>query len=171
MQDTNKTIAPMSGTLSITSGAFADGEHIPPVYTCDGDNMSPPLAIAGVPDGAQSLVLIMDDPDVPTAVRPDGMFVHWVLFNIPPDTAIIPAGESVGVAGLNTRGDNAYTGACPPPQYEPTQHRYMFKLYALDTTLDLSEGATKEDVESAMGEHVMAEAQLMGLYDRSDSAE
>ena len=156
-----------TSTLTLTSPAFENGGLIPAKYTCDEDRMlSPQLLISGVPEEAKSLALIMDDPDVPKAIHPDGMFDHWTLFNIPPQTTGIPEGGSAGIAGANGAGKNAYTGPCPPPQYEPSEHRYFFKLYALDTELTLQAGASKEEVEKAMQGHVVGEVQLMGRYKR-----
>lgn len=152
--------------MQITSPAFRDGERIPEKYTCDGDRfLSPPLDIAGVPSEAQSLALIADDPDVPKALG-GGTFTHWVLFNIPPVTTTIPEGAPVWTSGANTRGEPRYTGPCPPPGYEPSTHRYFFKLYALDTTLDIAEGAAKEAVEAAMSSHILATAELIGTYSK-----
>jgi len=156
----------MTSEPKITSSAFAEGASIPSKFTCDGDQVSPPLSISGVPEGAKSLVLIMDDPDVPKQLKPDGVFDHWVLFNIPPSTTEIPEGGSVGTPGGNGAGKNAYTGPCPPPQYEPSEHRYFFKLYALDTELPLKAGASKADVLKSLEGHVLAQAQLVGKYKR-----
>ena len=154
-------------TLSLTSSAFAEDASIPSRFTCDGDrSVSPPLSMAGVPQGTKSLALIMDDPDVPKALYGDGVFDHWVLFNIPPETREIPEGGSAGVAGANSAGENAYTGPCPPPQYEPSEHRYVFKLYALDSELSLQAGAGKADMEKAMEGHILAQTQLVGRYKR-----
>lgn len=154
-------------TLTISSPAFEQNERIPAAYTCDERReLNPPLTISGAPAGTRSLVLIVDDPDVPKQIKPEGLFVHWVLFNIPPDTVRIGEGEKPGTQGVNGSGNSAYTGPCPPPQYEPSEHRYFFKLYALDTMLELSSGATKEAVEIAMKGHVLSEAQLMGTYKR-----
>jgi Raf kinase inhibitor-like YbhB/YbcL family protein len=154
--------------MKLTSSAFEKGASIPAKYSCDGDRfLSPPLTISGVPKKAQSLVLIMDDPDVPKEFIPSGIFVHWVSFNIPPETKEIPEGMKIGVLGVNGRGEIQYTGPCPPPDREPKAHRYVFKLFALDTPLTLSEGATKEDVETAMGGHVLAHAELIGMYSRA----
>ncbi len=161
----SSTASPMS-TLTITSPQFANNGSIPARYTCDGEQVSPPLSISGAPEGTKSLALIMEDPDVPKQLKPDGMFDHWVLFNIPPETSAIPSGGTVGVAGANGAGKNAYTGPCPPPQYEPSTHRYFFKLYALDTDLALSAGASKADVEKVMQGHILGEAQLVGTYKR-----
>ena len=146
--------------MKLTSSAFSDGGIIPSVHTCEGKNSAPPLAVSGVPNGAKSLVLIMDDPDVPKTLRADGMYDHWVIFNIPPGAHTIDARS--GIQGRNTNGQNQYIGPCPPDR----QHRYFFKLYALDTMLDLSAGAAKKQVEWAMQGHVLAHCQLMGLYEK-----
>ncbi len=154
--------------MRITSSAFEDGALIPSLYTCDGNRtLSPALSFTDVPEDTVSLVLIMDDPDVPKALRPDGVFDHWVLFNIPPETRGIPEGGTVGIAGANGRGEPAYAGPCPPPEYEPSEHRYFFKLYALDSTLSFSEGVTKKEVEQAMEGHILQQAQLVGRYQRT----
>ncbi len=149
--------------MELTSPAFFHDSVIPARYTCDGDNVNPPLVIGGVPEQAVSLVLIMDDPDVPKHLRADGMWDHWVVFNIPPQTReIAENSEPSGVHGLGTGGNLKYSGPCPPDR----EHRYFFKLYALDCKLDLAEGASKAEVEQAMAGHIMAEAELMGSYDR-----
>lgn len=153
-------------TLSITSPVFDNGGEIPSRYTCDGEQVSIPLSFGGVPEGTQSLALIVDDPDVPKQVKPDGMFVHWVLFNIPPMATGIPEGGSVGITAKNGAGQNFYAGPCPPKQYEPSEHRYFFKLYALDTLLQLTENTTKEDLLTAMQGHIIEEAQLLGRYQK-----
>lgn len=158
----------MTKTFSLTSTAFENNGIIPAKYTCDGDRtINPPLIFSNVPEAAKSLVLIMDDSDVPKQLHPDGVFDHWVVFNIPVDTKMIPEGGSVpGVAGANGAGANAYTGPCPPPQYEPSEHRYIFKLYALIASLDLPAGATKEQVLDALAPLVLAETELIGRYSR-----
>lgn len=153
----------MESTLTLTSSAFADQGSMDSRFTCDGANTSPPLSISGVPAEAKSLVLIMDDPDVPTSVRADGMWDHWIKFNIPPETREIPENtEPPGISGAGTRGNLAYNGPCPPDR----EHRYFFKLYALDTSLDLEEGASKPAVEAAMEGHVLAHTELVGRYNR-----
>jgi Raf kinase inhibitor-like YbhB/YbcL family protein len=152
--------------MQFTSPAFQNNEIIPTKYTCDGENISPPFHIEEVPENAQSLVLIMHDPDVPAEVRDDQNFDHWVLFNIPPSTGELAEGTDIGDKGQNTRGDNGYTGPCPPPQYEPREHRYFFKLYALDSTLKIPEGATREEVEEYVEIHMIEEAELIGRYAR-----
>ncbi|QQG38409.1 MAG: YbhB/YbcL family Raf kinase inhibitor-like protein [Candidatus Kaiserbacteria bacterium] len=156
----------MTNNLTLSSAAFAHEASIPSEYTCDGKGTSPPLSISGVPEGTKSLALIADDPDVPKQLKPDGVFDHWVLFNIPPTTVEIPAGGSAGTAGANGAGNYAYTGPCPPPQYEPSEHRYFFTLYALDAELPLAEGASKQEVLAAMAGHMIQETQLMGKYKR-----
>ncbi len=149
--------------MKLTSTAFDHEGRIPPKYTCDGENVNPQLSIAEVPEAAKSLVLIMDDPDVPKNIREDGMWDHWVVFNIPPDTREIPENqEPSGTAGLGTNGDTGYFGPCPPDR----EHRYFFKLYALDIMLDLPEKTDKLSVEKAMTGHVLDDTVLMGLYER-----
>jgi hypothetical protein len=153
--------------FSLTSSAFADGATIPKKYTCDGSSfLSPPLTISGVPEGTKSLALIVDDPDVPKALIPEGVFVHWVLYGIPSTTAAIPEGGTVGNPGGNSRDDLAYTGPCPPPEYEPSTHRYIFTLYALSGTLEFIKAPTAKDVEGAVAGMTIAKAQLIGTYSR-----
>ena len=148
--------------MELSSKAFRHGEKIPLKYTCDGDDVNPELEIKGVPEKAKSLVLIMDDPDVPKDRRPDGLFVHWVVFNMPPNIKHI-AEEStpIGTLGMGTMR-LGYQGPCPPDQ----EHRYFFKLYALDKLLTLKEGADKTEVETAMKGHIVATSELMGRYER-----
>ncbi|MDP2655295.1 MAG: YbhB/YbcL family Raf kinase inhibitor-like protein [bacterium] len=154
--------------MTLTSSAFENNGMIPAKYTCDGDRtISPPLEISGVSDVAKALVLIMDDPDVPKVLHADGVFDHWVVFNIPPDSkGILEGGPVPGIAGANGAGVNAYTGPCPPPQYEPSEHRYIFKLYALIEPIVLNAGATKEEVLDALAPLVLAETELVGRYSR-----
>lgn len=149
--------------MKLTSSAFEEGGIIPSKYTCEGKNISPPLKISEVPKQAKSLVLIMDDPDVPASIRPDRMWDHWVLFNIPPNTSQIEENATPQCTpGKTTYGHTRYGGPCPPD----AEHRYFFKLYALDRMLDLKEGATKKEVEKAMEEHILADCQLMGKYEK-----
>jgi len=146
-------------SMQITSPAFEHNGAIPPVYTCDGKGMQPPLMFSGVPPGAKSLVLVMDDPDTPSGA----VFDHWIVWNIPPQSVGIGEGESpIGVVGRNTAGTVKYFNPCPPDR----EHRYFFKLYALDTLLDLPAGSSKADVESAMQGHVIVQAELIGRYNR-----
>lgn len=153
------------GTMQLTSGAFAEGARIPAKYTYDGSNISPPLKWTGVPASARSLALIADDPDAPV-----GTWVHWVLYDLPPALAELP--EDVpksqttlhgGKQGLNDFQSFGYGGPSPP---RGKPHRYFFKLYALDTMLDLKPGATKKEVERAMDKHIVGQAQLIGTYQR-----
>lgn len=148
--------------MQLSSPAFSQGQKIPLKYTCDGEELSPPLEIKGVPEKTKSLVLIMDDPDVPKSVRADQMWIHWVLFNIPPETKKIE--EDAAAPGMLGSGTErmGYQGPCPPDR----EHRYFFKLYALDTVLKLREGSTKEQVEAAMHHHILASSELMGRYAR-----
>jgi Raf kinase inhibitor-like YbhB/YbcL family protein len=149
--------------MKLISSVFKHQGPIPAVYTCDGQDISPPLEIQDVPKEAKALVLIMDDPDVPKNLRKDGLWVHWVVYNIPPETHRIPENSKPpGIHGVNTQGENGYQGPCPPDR----QHRYFFKLYALKAPLSLKSGATKSEVEAAMTGLIIAEAQLMGTYNR-----
>lgn len=156
--------------MQLSSSAFEDGGMIPAKYTCDGDReLSPPLAIRGVPEGTKSLVLIMDDPDIPEVFKKSrgiDSFDHWTLFNIPPETREIPEGAAVGAAGLNSAGNTRYTGPCPPPEYEPSEHRYIFVLYALSGMLQFDEPPTKRQVLDALAPMVLAKAELTGRYSR-----
>jgi Raf kinase inhibitor-like YbhB/YbcL family protein len=149
--------------MRLTSPAFEHGGNIPSKYTCDGANISPPLTLSDVPPGTRSLALIMDDPDVPKHLRADGMWDHWVVFNIRADIQEIKEGkEPDGIHGIGTGGNTNYFGPCPPDR----EHRYFFKLYALDTALDLPEKATKQQVEKAMPGHILEKAELLGRYER-----
>lgn len=151
-------------TLTVTSCAFHEGELIPRKYSGDGDDISPPLSWSGIPEGSKSLALISDDPDAPM-----GNWVHWVCFNIPPNepglTEKIPPVdrlENGAKQGINDFRQLGYGGPCPPSG----THRYYFKLYALDTVLNLRPGITKKELESAMKGHVLAQGQIMGKYKR-----
>jgi len=156
--------------MKLTSSTFENNGIIPSQYTCDGDRTkNPPLSITGVPEKAQSIALIMDDPDVPKQIKVDRVFDHWILFNIPKKTKEIPEGTSLGILGVNGAGNNSYTGPCPPPQYEPSEHRYVFKLYALDIMLNLQAGASKKEVFDAMQGHIIGEVELIGKYKKQQS--
>lgn len=162
--DANKAFESEKERIILSSPEFSDGASIPLRYTCEGDNTSPELSWSSVPRGTVSFVLTMYDPDVPKALRPEGFFDHWVLFNIEGTVTGIPSGGTLGVPGANTRGAHAYTGPCPPSEYEPSEHRYIFTLYALDTMLPLQEGASRADVEAAIAGHVLGEGMFMGRY-------
>lgn len=150
-------VADMS--IQLTSRAFAEGEAIPNKYTCDGENLSPPLSWSGIPEGTQSLALVVNDPDAPR-----GDWVHWVLVDLPPDLADLPEGaQGAGVEGVNDFNKRGYGGPCPP---RGSNHRYIFKLYALDRALNLQAGMTRGEAEKAMQGHILAQGQLMGRYGR-----
>ena len=145
--------------MKITSSAFDQNKSIPSVYTCDGENTNPALTFSDVPENAKSLVLIMDDPDAPS-----GTFVHWVVYNIDPKTKKVDQNSvpKDGIQALTSGRDQKYLGPCPPSG----QHRYFFKLYALDTLLSISETADKKAILSKMENHVIVSAELVGLYKR-----
>ncbi|HEX7735969.1 MAG TPA: YbhB/YbcL family Raf kinase inhibitor-like protein [Ktedonobacteraceae bacterium] len=145
--------------MKLTSSAFGPNQPIPTTYTCDGVNHHPPLTISEVPAEAQSLALVVEDPDAPTKV-----FTHWLMYDLPPSTRSIPAQEVPlkGTDGVNDFGSLDYRGPCPPSG----NHRYVFQLFALDTELGLAEGALKEDVLAKMNGHILARAELVGTYAR-----
>lgn len=150
--------------MKITSAAFNEGEMIPRKYTCDGQDISPPLTWSEIPEGTKSLALISDDPDAPM-----GTWVHWVYYDIPADRTELPENVSPdekpapgGTQGMTDFGRIGYGGPCPPGG----THRYFFKLYALDTILDLDAGTTKGALLNAMEGHILGETQLMGKYRR-----
>lgn len=156
-------------TLTLHSSAFDSKESIPRVYTCEGDDLSPPLNWSGLPEEAQSLALIVDDPDAPGRT-----FTHWLLFNVPPDRTALPRNLDVDThfsgtdpmpkEGKNDFGNVGYGGPCPPEGDAP--HRYVFRLCALDSVLDLKRGANTKILQSAMDGHVLAEAELVGTFQR-----
>ncbi|MBI2212588.1 MAG: YbhB/YbcL family Raf kinase inhibitor-like protein [Acidobacteria bacterium] len=144
--------------MKITSSAFSEGATIPKTYTCDGGDVIPPLEFSSVPLEAKTLALVVDDPDAPV-----GTWDHWVVWNIPATCRGVAEGVAPeGVAGRNSWKRNGWGGPCPPDR----EHRYFFKLYALDSVLELARDATKADLERVMSGHVLAECQLMGRYDR-----
>lgn len=142
--------------LTVSSPAFGNNSRIPAKYTCDGEDVNPPLNVSGIPPKTKSLALIVDDPDAPR-----GTFVHWVVYNIPP-TGRIGEDTVPGVEGTNSGGGRSYGGPCPPPG----THRYFFKVYALDTELRLESGIGKDRLLEAMKGHVLAVGELVGLYSR-----
>lgn len=150
--------------MKLSSPAFKHNESIPSKYTCQGLDISPPLEITDVPAAAKALALIVDDPDVPVQKRKDRMWVHWVVFNIDPKLRSLKEGiPDLGLLGQNTDGMNRYMGPCPPDK----EHRYFFKLYALEAMLELAEGATKEELLHAMEGHILAQCELIGRYEKS----
>lgn len=152
-------------TMSISSPSFLDGEVIPNKHTCSGQDLSPNLEWSEPPAGTKSFALIMDDPDAP-----GGVFSHWVIFNIPPESRQLPeavAGEAQlsdgSLQGKNDFRRTGYGGPCPPPG---SPHHYQFTLYALDQSLNLKAGASREQVIEAIGGHILAQGQLVGIYQR-----
>jgi Raf kinase inhibitor-like YbhB/YbcL family protein len=156
---------PEGRQMQVSSAAFKNGQPIPADYTCDGKNISPPLSWSSAPAGTESFAVIADDPDAPK-----GIWTHWVVFNLASDTYELPenASKSPATLGNAKQGANdfkniGYGGPCPPAG---KQHRYFFKVYALNTTLDLKPGATKQEVEAAMAGHILAQGMTMGTYQR-----
>ena len=142
--------------MKITSSAFQEGGNIPSKFTCDGSDSSPPLQIAGIPSGAKSLALVVDDPDAPS-----GLFTHWVVWNISPQTNAIAEGSAPkGVQGTNDFGKSGYGGPCPPSG----THRYYFRIFALDRELNLPSGTKRNQLDAAVKRHVVAQGELMGRY-------
>jgi len=151
--------------ILISSDVFENGGMLSFEYTCDGSDLSPVLSWDGIPTGTQSIALIMDDPDAPRQT-----FVHWVIYNIPANTAglsgALPRNKTLddgSLQGKNDYGRIGYNGPCPPPG---KPHRYFFKVYALDTTLGLKSGATKSQLEAAMSGHILAQGEIVGKYRR-----
>jgi len=156
-------------TLKITSSAFQPGGAIPSKYTCEGQDVSPPLAWSGVPSNTKSFALIVDDPDAPDPAKPQRVYVHWVVYNTPPTATSLPENASKkglpkgAVQGKNDWGKAEYGGPCPPIG----RHRYFFKLYALDIELTGLSSPTKADVERAVKGHVVDSGELVGTYQKS----
>jgi Raf kinase inhibitor-like YbhB/YbcL family protein len=143
--------------LIVKSPAFENNKLIPKKHSCDGEEVNPPLNVEGIPMGAKTIALILDDPDAPR-----GTFDHWIVWNIPP-TGKIAENSVPGTEGLNSAGQQTYIGMCPPSG----THRYFFKVYALDAKLDLKANSTKKkDLEKAMQGHILAKGELVGLYNR-----
>jgi Raf kinase inhibitor-like YbhB/YbcL family protein len=147
--------------LSVSSPAFGDGGMIPPDYSCDGKNISPPIDVDNIPAEARCLALIMDDPDAPR-----GTWVHWVVWNIPV-THRLEENNIHGVQGVNDFHHQHYGGPCPP---SPKPHRYYFKLYALNALLDLPARTNKKQLEKSMSDHILGYGELMGFYQRKEQA-
>ena len=150
----------MRMALTLRSSAFEAGKEIPSKHTCEGTDVAPQLSWSGAPEGTKSFALVMDDPDAPR-----GTWVHWVAVDLPPSATSLPEGGALpsgARSGTNSWGRTGYGGPCPPSGH----HRYFFKLYALDTTLNQLAKATKEQLESAMKGHVLAHAELMGTYQK-----
>jgi Raf kinase inhibitor-like YbhB/YbcL family protein len=156
-QSTTVTAGP-DATMEISSPAFEHQTSIPQRHSCDGDDVSPQLDVANLPDDAVSLVLVMDDPDAPA-----GTWDHWVAYDIAPIDSIAEGDHDIGIGGVNSWGTTGYGGPCPPSG----THHYFFQVYALDVELGLAEGATKAEVIAAMDGHIIDRAQLVGLFSRS----
>jgi Raf kinase inhibitor-like YbhB/YbcL family protein len=146
----------LNKTLTVTSTAFAMDAQIPSKYTCDGKNINPELSISNLPKGTITLALIIEDPDAPK-----GTFDHWVMWNIPPSSKI-SENSAPGAQGQNGNKENKYYGPCPPSG----THHYHFKLYALDSELNLPGSTNKKELLEAMEGHILAQAELIGLYSR-----
>ncbi len=150
--------------MELKSPSFSYGQPIPSKYTCQGINVSPPLTFIDVPAEAKSLVLIVEDPDVPAHVREDGLWIHWLVYNLSPEIQnLAEAANIFAVQGLNTAGNAKYEGPCPPDR----KHRYFFYLYALDTILPEEEGVTRDQLLEIIEDHILATAELMGTYEQS----
>lgn len=145
--------------LELTSTAFDDGSEIPQKYTCEGGDAQPPLAWDSIPEGTRSLALILHDPDAPNSD-----FTHWVAWNIDPDPGALGEDVPPQRQGVNDFGETRYSGPCPPSGGGP--HRYVHELFALDTELDLEQGASRDQLENAIDGHVLAGTELIGIYER-----
>ena len=146
--------------LRITSPAFANNGSIPAKFTCDGAGTNPALEFTGAPAATRSLALIVEDPDVPKNLKADGLFEHWLIWDIAPDSKGFA--EGAGKGGINETGSAGFMGPCPPDR----EHRYFFKLYALDTKLTGARISSKADLDKAMAGHIIGQAELVGLYKR-----
>ena len=151
--------------MKIISKEFNHGGFIPRKFTCNGEGISPELEFLDVPENVKSLVLIVDDQDVPEVFREDRNFDHWILFNIPPETKKILENSMVGISGKNTKNELNYVRFCPPD----TIHRYFFRLYALDGMLDLKEGVSKYELYKSMEKKILEKAVLVGLYEQPEN--
>ncbi|SRR6266496_4736046 len=145
------------GILTIGSPEFGNKDFIPPQYTCQGEDINPPLTVEGIPPGTKSLALIVEDPDAP-----GGTHDHWLIWNIHPMEMILE-NTTPGVEGKNSFGNIRYNGPCPPSG----THRYFFKVYALDKLLDVQSGSDKKTVVKAMNDHILAEGELIGVYKKT----
>lgn len=157
-------------TLRLTSLAFSNQQIIPRKYTCEGEDISPPLVWAGIPDGTRSLALIVDDPDAPDPRAPKMVYAHWVLYNLPPDSRGLPEAVAEGdlpegtLQGKNDWKRTGYGGPCPPIG----RHRYFHRLYALDSRLPDLHSPTRSQLQAAMEDHVLAHTELVGTYQKGD---
>ena len=147
-----------SSMIKVTSSAFGQNQPIPKKYTCDGENISPTLAFEQLPENTKTIAIVVDDPDAPT-----GVFDHWVAWNIPGGTKLLQEGARLEHQGVNHFGEIRYKGPCPPPG---KPHHYHFKVYALDSELNIEDGSTKEELEAAMKGHILAQGELIGIFQR-----
>jgi Raf kinase inhibitor-like YbhB/YbcL family protein len=145
--------------FALESSAFGHAQEIPTRHSCDGEDLSPPLAWPNLPDGTRSLALVMDDPDAPS-----GVFTHWVAWGLDPAAGGLGEGESAPGEGQNSFGASGYRGPCPPPGHG--RHRYVFRLYALDAAVEPRSGADKAALEQAINGHILTTAELVGTYER-----
>ena len=150
-------MATNDNALEVRSTVFSQNGHIPGLYTCEGKNINPPIDISNIPEGTKTLAIIVEDPDAPS-----GVFDHWLAWNIRPNEAIAEA-TNPGISGTNSFGKTGYGGPCPPSG----THRYFFKVYALDTALELTVGSDKKALHKAMKGHILSEGELMGNYKKS----
>lgn len=160
----NSSATKKNNNMKITSEAFLNGGTIPREFTCDGAGTNPPLNFSDIPKEARSLALIYEDPDAPrSSYAPDGIWIHWIVWSISPSKNSISGGETgFGITGTNSSGRRSYDMPCPPNG----EHRYIFKLYALDSLLDLASTSVKSNLLESMQNHVLAKAELLGRYSR-----
>ena len=148
------------GSMKITSPAFNDNDFIPVKYTCEGDDINPQLDFEMVPNKAKSLVLIVEDPDAP-----NGLWTHWILYDIPLDLRTIKENSAPGKQGMNTSNQMSYQGPCPPGK---KPHRYFFRLYALDARIEIPKEVTRKQIDPIILKHVIETAEIMGYYSRKE---
>lgn len=165
ISDTSRPSDKSGGTINLSSDAFRNGGELPPVYTCKGQDISPRLTWEGVPAGTKSVTLVMDDPDAP-----GGTFSHWILYNLPPETRVLPAAIPANQSlpdgsrqGINDFRRTGYSGPCPPPG---KSHRYYFRLFALDIILPQTGSLTRETLLKSIEGHVIAKGEIMGFFKR-----
>lgn len=167
------TLPPLSSTtpvFTLTSAEFKDDGMLPRKYTCDAGNAEPPeLLISSAPEGTKSFILIVEDPDIPDAIKQKNnldTFVHWVFYNIPGDTTAIRRGTTPGEWGITSANGTDYIPPCPPSEYNPNEHRYVFSLYALNNTISLGSAASAPQLRTLMSPYLLAEARIVGRYSR-----
>jgi Raf kinase inhibitor-like YbhB/YbcL family protein len=154
----NVFLAAEAAMIKVESSAFKANQSIPKKYTCDGADVSPPLTLRDVPKETKSIAIIVVDPDAPS-----GVFDHWIVWNIPGDKTELQEGVKLPHQGINHFREMRYRGPCPP---KGKPHRYFFKVYALDTLLNLPDGSSKEQLEDALDQHILSQGELIGIYQR-----